>query len=92
MAQWLINPTKKPFDPWPCSVGQESGIAASCSVGHRCGLDPALLLLWRRPAATALIRPLAWEPPCAVGAVLEKAKRQKKMCIFLSFRSLCLGV
>ena len=27
--------------------------------------------------ATALIRPLAWEPPCAVEATLEKAKRQK---------------
>ena len=27
--------------------------------------------------ATALIRPLAWEPPNAVGAALEKAKRQK---------------
>ena len=34
--------------------------------------------LWCRPAATALIRLLAWEPPHAVGAALEKAKRQKK--------------
>ena len=39
--------------------------------------DPALPWLWYRPAATALIRPLAWEPTYAVGAVLEKAKRQK---------------
>ena len=30
-----------------------------------------------RLAATALIRPLAWEPPCAAGVALEKAKRQK---------------
>jgi len=37
-----------------------------------------LLWLWRRPAATALIRPLAWEPPYAAGAALEKAKSQKK--------------
>ena len=29
------------------------------------------------PAATALIRPLAWEPPYAAAAALEKAKRQK---------------
>ena len=36
--------------------------------------DLALLWLWRSPAATALIRSLAWEPPCAVGAALEKAK------------------
>ena len=36
-----------------------------------------MLWLWRRPAATAPIRPLAWEPLYAVGAALEKAKRQK---------------
>ena len=50
----------------------------SCGVGCRCGLDPVLLWLWHRPAATALIRPLAWEPPSARGAALEKTKRQKK--------------
>ena len=47
-------------------------------VGHKCGSDPVLLWLWLWPAATALIRPLVWEPPYAVGAALEKAKRQKK--------------
>ena len=33
-----------------------------------------LLLLWLRcrPAAAALIRPLAWEPPYAMGAALER--------------------
>ena len=36
-----------------------------------------MLWLWRRPAATAPIRPLASEPPYAVGVALEKAKRQK---------------
>ena len=30
----------------------------SCGVGRRLGSDPALLWLWCRPAATALIRPL----------------------------------
>jgi len=50
----------------------------SCSVGCRCGSDPALLWLWCRPAATAPIRPLAWEPPFAAGVALEKAKRPKK--------------
>ena len=39
--------------------------------------DPALLWLWRRLAATAPIRPLAWEPPYAAGAALEKAKTKK---------------
>ena len=43
----------------------------SCGVGHRCGLDPELLWLWCRLPATALIRPLAWEPPYAEGAALE---------------------
>ena len=50
----------------------------SCGVGRRRSLDPALLWLWCRPVATAPIRHLAWEPPYATGAALEKAKRQKK--------------
>jgi len=50
----------------------------SCGVGCRRGSDPALLWLWRRPGATAPIRPLAWEPPYAAGAAQEIAKRQKK--------------
>ena len=48
----------------------------SCGVGCRCGLDPTLLWLWHRPAATAPIRALAWEPPCAPGAAQEMAKKQ----------------
>ena len=40
--------------------------------------DPTLLRLWHRPAATAPIRPLSWEPPHATGVALEIAKRQKK--------------
>ena len=48
------------------------GIAANCSVGHRRGLD--LALLWCRPAATAPIRPLAWELPHAKGAALRGKK------------------
>ena len=31
-----------------------------------------------RPASTAPIQPLAWEPPCAMEAAQEMAKRQKK--------------
>ena len=31
----------------------------------------ALLWLWHRPAATAPMRPLAWEPPYAAGAALK---------------------
>ena len=58
--------------------GLGSGVAMSCGVGHRHGSDPTFLWLWCRPEATAPIRPLAWEPPYAAGAALEKAKRQKK--------------
>ena len=47
----------------------------SCGVGRRHGLDPALLWLWRRPAAIAPIRSLAWEPPYAEGAAPKMAKR-----------------
>ena len=50
----------------------------SCGVGRRLGLDLVLLWLWRRLAAKALIRPLAWEPPYVTGVALEKAKRQNK--------------
>ena len=47
----------------------------SCGVGRRRGSDPTLL--WCKPAAIAPIRPLAWEPPHAVGAAQEMAKNQK---------------
>ena len=50
----------------------------SCGVGCRCGLDPALLWLWCRPAATVLIGPLAWELPYAMGVAQKKAKKYKK--------------
>ena len=50
----------------------------SCGVGHRHSSDPTLLWPWHRPVATALIGPLAWEPPYATGGVPKKAKRPKK--------------
>ena len=50
----------------------------SCGVGCRRGSDPALLWLWCRPAATAPIQPLAWEPPYASDVALEKTKKKKK--------------
>ena len=64
------------MDPWPCSVGRGSVVAVRCSVGCRRGSDPALLWLWRRPVAMALIGPLAWESPYAARAALEKAKKK----------------
>ena len=50
----------------------------SCGVGRKRSLDPELLWLWCRRAATALIRSLAWEPPYASGAALEKGKKTKR--------------
>ena len=50
----------------------------SCGVGCRHGLDPALLWLWPRLAAVALIRPLAWELTYAVGVALKIANKQTK--------------
>ena len=46
----------------------------SCGVGRRRGSAPLLLGKWRRPAAVAPIRPLAWELPYAVGAALKIKK------------------
>ena len=53
-------------------------VAVSCGVGCRLSLDPALLWLWHRLAATAPIRPLAWEPLYAAGAAQEIAKKKTK--------------
>ena len=53
-------------------------MTVSCGVGHRCSMDLTLLWLWCRPAATAPIRPLPWEPPYATGAALKKKKKKKK--------------
>ena len=51
-------------------------MAVSCGVGCRCGADLAWLWLW--PLASAIIGPLAWEPPYAAGAAPEKIKRPKR--------------
>ena len=49
----------------------------SCGVDRKLSSDLELLWLWGRPVATALIRPLGWEPLYASGTALEKAKRPK---------------
>ena len=51
----------------------------SCGSGCRGGSDLLLLWLWCRLAATALIQPLAWEPPYATGTALKnKTNKQTK--------------
>ena len=60
----------------------------SYGVGRRHSSDPALLWLRQRVVATAPIRPLAWEPPYATGAALEKKKKKKRnfpAALFASF-------
>ena len=57
----------------------------SCGVGHRHGSDPVWLWLWCRPATTALIPPLAWEPLYVADAALKiqktKNNNNNKECI-----------
>ena len=53
----------------------------NCGVGCGHSLDLALLWLWCRPEATARMRPLAWDPPYATGAALEKT-----MCVCVRAR------
>ena len=48
-----------------------------CGVGRRQGSDLVLLWLWCR-LAVALIGPLAWEPPYAMGAAQKKTRQNKK--------------
>ena len=62
LAQWVKDP----------------GVAVSYSAGHRQGLDLALLWLWCGSAATAPIRPLAWELPHATCAALKEKKKKRK--------------
>ena len=61
------------------SGSQGSGVAMSYGLGHRLSLNP--VLLWRRPAAAASIRPLAWELPYAVSAALKNKKLNKVKCL-----------
>ena len=76
MAQWLPNPTRNHEVAGSILGLVQRFIAMSCGVGRRRSSDPELLWLWCRPAATALIRPLAWEPPYATSVALEKTKKK----------------
>ena len=50
----------------------------SRGVGRRWGSDLALLWLWCMPMAAALVQPLAWELPYAVGVTLKRQQQQNK--------------
>ena len=49
----------------------------SCAVDCRPGSDSTLLWRWYRLATAALIRPLAWEPPCAASMALEMKQNKQ---------------
>ena len=69
-------------------MGKGSSTAVSCGVCGRRGSDPMLLWLWCRPAPTALIQPLAWEPPYAGVAALKIIIIIKNKKIYSSFPTL----
>ena len=62
----------------------------SCGVGCRYGLELVLLRLWHRPATIALIQPLAWELPYAVGLALKKEKEKRKKQNILMARKMLM--
>ena len=62
-------------------MGWGSGVAVSCGVVHRHGLDPALLWLWCSLAATAPIPSLAWELPYAVGVALKRHTHKNHLTV-----------
>ena len=61
------------------SVGYDSGVAMSCGVGHKRGLDLVLLLLWHKPAAAAPILPTAWERPYTTGAAVKRKQMNQRI-------------
>ena len=58
----------------------------SYGIGPRHGSDLALRWLWHRPAAVALFRPLAWEPPYAMSAALKRPKNKNKKIFNHSYK------
>ena len=87
VAQWLTNPTRNMrlrVRSLPLLSGLMIRRCRELWCRLQTWLDPELLWLRRRLAATAPIGPLAWEPPYAVGVALERAKEKRKKDLALS--------
>ena len=56
---------------------------------HQWVKNPALLWLWLwfRPAAVALIQPVAWELPYAMNEALKRKKKGMKPLAFMTYDS-----
>ena len=80
MAQWLMNPTRN-HGVAGLIPGHTQWVRIQRCRELWCRLQMQLgagwLWLWRRPAAPAPIRPLAWEPPHATSAALKSKKKKK---------------
>ena len=87
MAQWLTNPTRNHeivgSIPWVLSPALLSELRIWhcrelwCRSQTQFGSHTAMALAYAL-VPTALIRPLAQEPPYAIGVALEKAKKKNK--------------
>jgi len=72
-----LTHTPCPAPAWPPSVGKDPALSQAAVW---VGIDLALLWLWCRLAAIALIQPLAWELPYATGVALKRQKKIFKYC------------
>ena len=85
MAQWKqiwLGTTRLWVPSLALPSGLRIGIAVSCGVGRRCGLDLALLWLWGRPTTTAPIQTPSLGTSICHGCSPEKRPKKKKNFIY----------